>query len=402
MLSSIGLILILGLALGILLDRLNWPRLIGYMLIGILIGPNLFNLIHGDLLNITDPIKSLALVTLLLRASLSIEFNKLKTVARPALLMGLLPASFEILTVLLVAPLLLKISYLEAAIMGTVVAAVSPAIIFPSMLKIMSTTIGKQSKLPGLILSAASLDGFFILLLFSSFMSIANEGSFSILSLLTLPLSILSGIGLGVILGLIASYLFKHTANINKNFLSIEAFFLLAVAILIFGMEAWIQSSVPFSGLLAILSLGITVQIGLKEEHTRLTGQTEHRLNVLWQVAEIFLFVLLGASIQLKDIATSTNTLLPILLLALLARLIAVYLALLKTTFSQKEKLFAMLSFIPKATVQAAIGAIPLSLGLASGDQILSLSILAILITAPVGSILIQSLYPKLLAPDKH
>lgn len=391
MLNSIALIILLGTFIGYLFKKFKLPSLLGLILTGIILGPHMFNLIDLSILNISSELRQIALVIILTRAGLALDINDLKKVGRPAILMCFIPATFEILGFIILGPKLLGLSLLDSVILGTVIAAVSPAVIVPRMIKLIDDGYGVKKSIPQLILAGASVDDIFVIVLFTSFTSIATTGSsFSTKTLIEIPISIILGILLGIIIGILLVKLFKniHTRDSNKILI------ILSISFLFLSLENILKGIIPLSGLLSVMSLGTTILKMNKNLSLRLSS----KYSKLWVGAEIFLFVLVGANVDISYALNSGIVVILIILLALIFRLLGVFISLINTKLSPKEKLFSAFSYMPKATVQAAIGAIPLSMGLSSGETILTVAVVSILITAPLGAILIDNTYKKLLS----
>lgn len=389
MLFSLALILIIGFSLSGILNRLKIPGLLGMILTGILLGPYVLNLISPDILHISTDLRQIALIVILTRAGLSIDINDLKKVGRPAILMCFVPATFEIVATLILAPLLLHVSYIEAAIMGTVLAAVSPAVIVPRMLHLMESGYGKNKSIPQLIMAGASVDDIYVIVLFTSFLGMYKGDGFTASTLLTVPLSIITGLLLGVVSGLILVKLFKRI-HIRDT---IKVLILLSIAFLFVSLESFAKPYFPISGLLAVMALGGTILKTYEVLAKRLMG----KFSKIWVGAEILLFVLVGAAVDISYLGNAGFNSVLLILGALLLRVIGVNVSLLKTKLNTKERLFCSIAYLPKATVQAAVGAIPLSAGVAAGNTILTVAVLAIMITAPLGAIGVDNSYKKLL-----
>ncbi|WP_208560588.1 cation:proton antiporter [Marinilactibacillus kalidii] len=394
MLTSIALIFITGIVLGGICKRLGLPSLIGMILAGILIGPYAFNLLDDSLLNISADIRRMALVIILTRAGLSLNVSELKKIGLPAILMSFVPAVLEITAITLLAPLLFDLTYIESALMGTVVAAVSPAVIVPLMLKIKEGGYGQKRKIPQLILAGASLDDIFVIVLFYAFLSLASGGALSASHFLTIPISIVLGILTGVIVGLGMGQLFKRT----KLSIMMKVLMLLSVSFLLLGLEDVLEGTVPLSGLLAIMSMGIV----LNQLYQDLAAALSKTYTNLWSGAEILLFVLVGTTVDLSYVQSAGVAAVLLVVGALVFRMFGVYLSLIPSSLLKEEKWFTMIAYTPKATVQAAIGSIPLSMGLASGHLIVTVAVLSILITAPIGSFAIEQTYRNWLAHSKR
>ncbi|MDY5101654.1 MAG: cation:proton antiporter [Agathobacter sp.] len=392
MLLSIALILLTGLLLGGLFSKIKLPSLLGMIIVGIVLGPHALNLIDESILNISADLRQIALVIILTRAGLSLDISDLKRVGRPAILMCFVPACVEIIGTVLLAPLLLGISTLEAAIMGSVLAAVSPAVIVPRMIRLMEEGYGVDKSIPQLILAGASVDDVFVIVIFTAFTSLASTGELSPVSILQIPVSIVLGIIVGVIVGMVLVKFFRmfHMRD------SVKLLIILSFSFLLIELQNQLEGIVPFSGLLAIMSLGIVI----KRKYDILAKRLSGKYNKLWVAAEIFLFVLVGATVDLKYAAVAGVSAVLLVAGALVFRMIGVALCLIKTDLSRKERLFCMMAYVPKATVQAAIGAIPLTMGLSCGQIVLTIAVLSILITAPFGAICIDNLYKKLLEKE--
>ena len=389
MLTSLALIFLSGMLLAYVFSKLRLPSLLGMLITGILLGPYALNLIDPSLLSISAPLRQFALVIILIRAGLSLNLNDLKHVGRPALLMCFIPACFEIVAMILLAPKIMGISVLDAAIMGSVVAAVSPAVIVPKMLTLMEEGYGKQHSIPQLIMAGASVDDVFVIVLFTSFTTLANGKHISLSNFLGIPIAIVFGIVTGILFGWLLTIFFK------KNHVrdSLKVLILLSLAFLLIAAETSLEALLPFSGLLATMSMGIAIF----RFYPPLANRLSLKFSKLWLAAEILLFVLVGASVDLTyALSAGVNTLL-LLLLVLVFRMLGVLVCLLHSPLSYKERLFCMIAYIPKATVQAAIGGIPLSMGLDCGNIVLTVAVLSILITAPLGAFGIDFSYKKLI-----
>lgn len=389
MLTSIALVLLLGLLLGSLFSRLKLPSLLGMILVGIILSPYALNLIDDSILSISSELRQIALVIILTRAGLSLNLSDLKKVGRPAILMCFVPACFEILGTVILAPVLLGVTTLEAAIMGSVLAAVSPAVIVPRMIRLIEEGYGEKHLIPQLILAGASVDDVFVMVVFSAFISFASTGSMSYTGFLTIPVSILSGILAGAFIGFVLVKFFQkfHMRD------SVKILIILSLSFLLLELQNQLENQFPFSGLLAIMSLSIVI----KQKYDVLAVRLSNKYNKLWVAAEIFLFVLVGATVNLQYAVSAGALAIVLVLGALVFRMAGVALSLTKTELSKKERLFCMVSYTPKATVQAAIGAIPLSLNLPCGQIVLTVAVLSILITAPFGAVCMDTLYKKLL-----
>ena len=389
MLTSIAIILLLGLLIGWLFSKLKLPSLLGMVVVGILLSPHALNLIDESILTISGELRQIALVIILTRAGLSLDVSDLKKVGRPAVLMCFVPACVEMLGTIILAPMLLGVSRLEAAIIGSVIAAVSPAVIVPRMIRLMEEGYGKSKSIPQLILAGASVDDVFVIVVFTAFTTLASTGEIVATSFVQIPISIVLGIIFGVIVGMGLVVFFKK-CHIRD---SVKILIILSVSFLILELENRLQGSVPFSGLLAIMSMGIVI----KKKYNVLALRLSVKYNKLWLGAEVFLFVLVGATVDLRYVASAGVAAVLVILGAISFRMMGVALSLVKTDLLKKERLFCMVAYTPKATVQAAIGAIPLSMGLECGNIVLTVAVLSILITAPFGAICVDNLYNKLL-----
>lgn len=390
MLLSLSLIILLGMSAGWLCSKLRLPPLMGMLITGILIGPSCLNLLDASVLNISAQIRRIALIIILLRAGLNLKFDDLKKVGRPAILMCFVPATLEILGMLFFARVLFGLSVLDSLILGTVIAAVSPAVIVPHMLKIMDEGYGVQKGIPQMILAGASVDDVFVIVLFTSFTGMARGGAFDVMSLIRIPSSILfgitGGIGAGHILNL---FLSKIKLNNEKRMLVF-----LTAAFLLVTLEDAITGFIGFSGLIAVMAMGMTFAGKSRKKAEKLS----QGFAKLWTAAEIFLFVLVGAAVDISYAFQSGLTAILLISAVLLFRMLGVALCVIGTELNRKERLFCMIAYTPKATVQAAIGAIPLSMGLASGNTILTVAVIAILFTAPLGAFMIDLTYKKFLS----
>ena len=389
MLTSIALILLLGLFLGWIFSKCKLPSLIGMVLVGIIISPHALNLIDESMMLISGDLRRIALVIILTRAGLSLDITDLKRVGRPAILMCFVPACLEILGTILLAPKLLGVTVLEAAIIGSVIAAVSPAVIVPRMIRLIEEGYGKEKSIPQMILAGASVDDVFVIVVFTAFTALASTGEISVTSFVQIPVSIVLGILFGGLVGMALIAFFKkfHMRD------SIKVLIILSISFLLLELESRLEGVVSFSGLLAIMSMGMMI----KQKYDVLARRLSVKYNKLWLGAEVFLFVLVGATVDLKYVALAGVSAVVLIIAALVFRMAGVALSLLKTDLSKKERVFCMVSYTPKATVQAAIGAIPLSMGLECGNIVLTVAVLSILITAPFGAICVDRLHKRLL-----
>lgn len=389
MLLSLALVFLCGMTLGAIFQKLKLPSLLGMLLTGILLGPYVLNLLDPVILNISTDLRQIALIIILTRAGLNLDIKDLRKVGRPAILMCFVPACFEIVGVVIFAPLLLGITRLEAAIMGTVIAAVSPAVIVPKMLKLMESGYGTQKSIPQMIMAGASVDDVFVIVLFTAFTGLAQGGTITPIRFLTIPTSIIFGLLGGIVIGLLLSLLFTKTHMRD----SIKVVVILCASFLMVTLEHRMTGVIGFSGLLAVMALGATLQQRKYEVSKRLSA----KFSKLWVCAEVLLFVLVGATVNIQYARKAGILSAMLIFCVLLFRMTGVFVCLLKTKLNKKERIFSAFAYMPKATVQAAIGGLPLAMGLACGDIVLTVAVLSILITAPLGAALVDATYKKLL-----
>ena len=392
MLTSLALIFLVGLLFGAIFNRLKLPGLLGMILTGIILSPYALNLLDDSILEISADLRKLALVIILTRAGLSLNIADLKKVGRPAVLMCFVPAILEIIGVILIAPKLFGVTVLEAAIMGSVLAAVSPAVIVPRMIKLTEEGYGKKRSIPQLILVGASVDDVFVMVIFTSLTALASTGVGSAASFLQIPVSIVMGCLMGSLTGILLIKFFK-TFHMRD---SVKILIIISLSFLMLELENQMAGRIPMSGLLAIMSIGIAISQGYHELSARLSA----KYNRIWVAAEVILFVLVGATVNVNYVIQAGILAACVVVIAMFFRMAGVYLSLLKTEFQPKEKLFCMMAYTPKATVQAAIGGVPLAMGLACGEKVLMLAIISILITAPFGAVCMDRSYKKLLEKD--
>ena len=388
MLLSVALILLVGMSMGWICGRIKLPSLVGMLVTGIILGPYVLNLLDESILGISVELRKMALIIILMRAGLGLDLSGLKKLGRPALLMCFLPASLELLGVLVLAPSILGVTLLEAAIMGAVLAAVSPAVVVPRMVKMMEEGYGTKRGIPQLILAGASVDDVYVIVLFSTFIGMMQGKKASIVSFINIPVSIVLGIGIGLLSGFLLSEFFKrvHIRDTVKVLLILSVSFLLVVA------EDKMTTAITFSALISVMFIGI----GLKKFREPVAKRLSIKYGKMWVAADVFLFVLVGATVNFGYLGHVGIKALLVILGALCFRMLGVFLCLIGTNLSRFERMFVMLAYTPKATVQAAIGSIPLALGFACGDVVLSLAVLAIVITAPLGAFAIDVMYRKL------
>lgn len=395
MILSLGLILMLGLVFAKIFEKLRLPRIIGMLLTGIILGPQVLNILDSNILTISPDLRTIALIVILLKAGLSLEIKDLKKVGRSAILLSFLPASFEILAYAIFVPKILGISLIDSLLMGAVMAAVSPAIVVPRMVKLMDEGYGKKESVPQMILAGASCDDVFVLVLFSSFLSMAKGSVFSYKSLLKVPISIALGIGLGILIGYLL-YLFFERRYKNGSYIrnSSKVIIILGLAFLLVSMEGVLKEIISVSGLLAVIAMASSYKIRAEKG---VVDRLSEKFAKLWIFSEILLFVLVGAEVDIKYMTGIGFVGILLILLGLLIRSIGVFISVAGSRLNKNEKIFTILAYTPKATVQAAIGSVALANGLESGLAILSVAVLGIIITAPLGAILIDKSYKKLL-----
>lgn len=393
MLLSVGLILLVGMSLGWLCKRLKLPSLLGMLLTGVVLGPYVLDLLDPSILNISAELRKIALIIILTRAGLGLDISGLKKIGRPAVLMCFVPASFELLGMMLIAPKLMGMTTLEAAIMGSVLAAVSPAVVVPRMVKLMDEGYGTAKGIPQLILAGASVDDVYVIVLFSTFTGMAQGGKASVLSFVNIPVSIILGIAIGLALGFALAFFFKkvHLRDTSKVLIILSISFLLTAA------EDHLSTAITFSSLIAIMFLGV----GLQKKREEVANRLSAKFSKLWVAAEVFLFVLVGTTVNIGYLGNVGVKALLVIIGALAFRMLGVFVCLLGTKLSSKERFFAMMAYTPKATVQAAIGGIPLTMGLACGETVLTVAVLAIVLTAPLGAFAIDLSYKKLLEKEE-
>ena len=392
MLTSLSLVFLLGMLLSRAFQKIRLPGLLGMLVTGMILGPYALNMLDGSILGISADLRQIALIIILTRAGLSLDIQDLKKVGRPAVLMCFVPACFEIMGMILLAPRLLGISVLDAAIMGAVVGAVSPAVIVPKMLNLMEKGYGVKKSIPQLILAGASVDDVFVIVLFTAFTGLAQGGTFSPASILSIPVSIGTGIAAGGLAGILLA-LFFQKVHIRD---SAKVVILLSISFLMIELENRLKGYVPFSGLLAVMSIGIALQKKRYEAAARLSV----KYSKLWVAAEVLLFVLVGATVDISYAMKAGAAAVILIFGVLIFRMAGVFFCLLGTDINRKERLFCMIAYMPKATVQAAIGGVPLAMGLGCCKIVLTVAVLAILITAPLGALGVEQTYKRLLKAD--
>ena len=398
MLLSLAIIFIVGLSSASIFQALKLPRIIGMLATGIVVGPYLLDLLAPSILNISSELRQIALIIILVKAGLSLNLSDLKKVGRPAVMMSFLPACFEILGYFCFAPLLLGINQMESAVMGAVLSAVSPAVVVPRMVKLIEEKYGTKKSIPQMILAGASCDDIFVIVLFSTFVTMAQGGSAHVRDFVNIPVSIILGIFLGITAGFIMYFIFETSYRQNHTIRnSTKTVLILAVSFLLMTMEIWVKNYVALSGLLAVVAMSCVIKLKLEQS---VSQRLSEKFGKMWIAAEVILFVLVGAAVDIRYTMTAGLSALAIILIALAFRAVGVFICILGTNLTIKERLFCVIAYLPKATVQAAIGSVPLSLGLPCGKIVLSVAVLAILITAPLGAIGIDISYKKVLSHD--
>ena len=396
MLTSLALVFIVGLGMAAVCQRIHLPRMIGMLFTGILLGPYVLNLFDSSILSISADLRQMALVIILIKAGLSLCISDLKKVGRPAVFMAFLPAVFEILAFILFAPAVLGISRIDAAVMGAVMGAVSPAVVVPRMVQLMEENYGTEKSIPQLILAGASLDDVFVIVLFTTFVGMEQGGNVQIMNLVNIPVSIVLGLAMGAVVGFVLAWFFE--TNYSHHHLvrnSMKVIIVLGVSFLLLAVEDWMEGIVAISGLLAIMSMAMVLAIKSVPE---VTGRLQEKFGKLWIAAEVILFVLVGAAVDIRYTLNAGPGAVLMIVTGLVLRSVGVWLCMIGTTLNGRERLYCVIAYLPKATVQAAIGAVPLALGLPCGNLVLSVAVLSILITAPLGALGMDCSYKRLLS----
>lgn len=404
MLTSLALIFLVGLSAAALCRVLHLPRIIGMLLTGVVLGPYALNLLDPLILQASADLRQMALIIILLKAGLSLDLSDLKKVGRPAVMMSCVPASCELLAFVLFAPAFLGVNRIEAAVMGAVLAAVSPAVVVPRMVQLMDQRWGTEKGIPQMIMAGASCDDIYVIVLFSTFVGMAQGGSAHWQDFAKIPVSIVLGILVGAVVGFALSVFFE-TAYAHRHYVrnSMKVIVVLGVSFLLVAMETWLQNIVPMSGLLAVVAMACVLKL---KSTSFVSKRLSEKFGKLWLAAEVILFVLVGAAVDIRYTVAAGLAAIGMIAVALVFRAFGVFLCMLGTRLNRKERLFCMIAYMPKATVQAAIGSVPLALGLPCGQMVLSVAVLAILITAPLGALGMDATYRKLLthqpAPEKE
>lgn len=395
MLTSLALIFLVGLSAAAICGYLHLPRIIGMLFTGIILGPHVLGLLDDKILSISSELRQIALIIILLKAGLSLNLADLKKVGRPAVMMAFVPASFEICGYLLCAPMILGITRIESAVMGAVLAAVSPAVVVPRMVQLMENRYGTEKSIPQMILAGASCDDIFVIVLFSTFAGMAQGGTADFTQFLNVPVSIVLGILLGAAVGYLLS-LFFETAYAKEHYVrnSMKVIVVLGLSFLLMAVETWAKPYVSVSGLLAVVSMACVLKMKCPKS---VSGRLSEKFGKLWIAAEVVLFVMVGAAVDIRYTATAGGAAVVMILLALIFRAAGVCVCMAGTALNKKERLFTVIAYLPKATVQAAIGSVPMAMGLSCGQIVLSVAVLAILITAPLGAIGMDVMYRRLL-----
>ena len=395
MLTSLALIFLVGLSAAAICGYLHLPRIIGMLFTGIILGPHVLGLLDDKILSISSELRQIALIIILLKAGLSLNLADLKKVGRPAVMMAFVPASFEICGYLLCAPMILGITRIESAVMGAVLAAVSPAVVVPRMVQLMENRYGTEKSIPQMILAGASCDDIFVIVLFSTFAGMAQGGTADFTQFLNIPVSIVLGILLGAAVGYLLS-LFFETAYAKEHYVrnSMKVIVVLGLSFLLMAVETWAKPYVSVSGLLAVVSMACVLKMKCPKS---VSGRLSEKFGKLWIAAEVVLFVMVGAAVDIRYTATAGGAAVVMILLALIFRAAGVCVCMAGTALNKKERLFTVIAYLPKSTVQAAIGSVPMAMGLSCGQIVLSVAVLAILITAPLGAIGMDVTYRRLL-----
>ena len=398
MLASLSLIFLVGLAMGAICQKLKMPRIIGMLVTGIVLGPYVLDFLDPSILSISSELRKLALIIILLKAGLSLDLKDLKKAGRPAILMSFVPATCEIAGYILFAPLLLGINRIEAAVMGAVLGAVSPAVVIPRMVMLMEEKYGTKKAIPQMIMAGASCDDIFVIVLFTTFLSMAQGGSADIVDFVNIPVSIVLGILLGAVTGY-GLYLFFETSYAHKHCVrnSTKVIIVLGFSMLLVSVEGWLEGKVSVSGLLAVVSMACVIKI---KSTAFVSKRLSEKFGKLWIAAEVVLFVLVGAAVDIRYTLSAGIAAVFMIFIALIFRTAGVLICTIKTKLNMKESRFCVIAYLPKATGQAAIGSVPLAAGLACGKIILSVAVLAIIITAPLGALGIDNTYKKLLEKE--
>ena len=400
MLKSLSFIFLVGLAMGAICQKLKLPRIIGMLATGIVLGPYVLDLLDPSILSISSDLRKMALIIILLKAGLSLNLEDLKKVGRPAIMMAFVPATFELIGYLVFAPLILGITRVEAAVMGSVLAAVSPAVVVPRMVQLMENKYGTEKAIPQMIMAGASCDDIFVIVLFTTFLSMAQGGSADIKAFVNIPISIILGIILGAIVGYLL-YLFFETAYAKKHYVrnSMKVIIVLGFSFLLIAIEGWLEGKIAVSGLLAVVSMACVLKMKCT---SFVSKRLSEKFGKLWFAAEVILFVLVGAAVDIRYTLDAGLAAVAMIFAALIFRSFGVWLCTVKTSLTLKERAFCVIAYLPKATVQAAIGSVPFAAGLPCGKIVLSVAVMAIIITAPLGAFGMDFTYKKFLHKESE
>ena len=400
MLTSLSFIFLVGLAMGAICQKLKLPRIIGMLATGIVLGPYVLDLLDPSILSISSDLRKMALIIILLKAGLSLNLEDLKKVGRPAIMMAFVPATFELIGYLVFAPVILGITRVEAAVMGSVLAAVSPAVVVPRMVQLMENKYGTEKAIPQMIMAGASCDDIFVIVLFTTFLSMAQGGSADIKAFVNIPISIILGIILGAIVGYLL-YLFFETAYAKKHYVrnSMKVIIVLGFSFLLIAIEGWLEGKIAVSGLLAVVSMACVLKMKCT---SFVSKRLSEKFGKLWLVAEVILFVLVGAAVDIRYTLDAGLAAVAMIFAALIFRSFGVWLCTVKTSLTLKERAFCVIAYLPKATVQAAIGSVPFAAGLPCGKIVLSVAVMAIIITAPLGAFGMDFTYKKFLHKESE
>lgn len=398
MLTSLSLVFLLGLAMGAICQRLKLPKIIGMLMTGMVLGPFVFDFLDPALLSISADLKKMAFIIILLRAGLSLDLADLKKVGRPAVLLSFIPATFEIIGYILLAPVMLGITRMDAAVMGAVLGAASPAVVMPQMVHFMENKYGTKKAIPQMIMAGISCDGIFVIVLFTTFLGMAQGGSAGITDFFNVPISIILGAVLGALVGYLLC-LFFETAYAHKYYVrnSMKVIIVLGFSFFLIAIETWLEGIVAISGLLAVVSMACVLKM---KSTVFVSKRLSEKFGKLWLAAEVMLFVLVGAEVDIRYTLEAGIMAVLMILTALLFRSCGVLLCMTKTMLTWQERLFCVIAYLPKATVQAAVGSVPLAAGLECGNIVLSVAVMAIVVTAPLGAWGMDSTYKKLLDRD--
>lgn len=398
MLTSLSLVFLLGLAMGAICQRLKLPKIIGMLMTGMVLGPFVFDVLDPALLSISADLKKMAFIIILLRAGLSLDLADLKKVGRPAVLLSFIPATFEIIGYILLAPVMLEITRMDAAVMGAVLGAASPAVVMPQMVHFMENKYGTKKAIPQMIMAGISCDGIFVIVLFTTFLGMAQGGSADITDFFNVPISIILGAVLGALVGYLLC-LFFETAYAHKYYVrnSMKVIIVLGFSFFLIAIETWLEGIVAVSGLLAVVSMACVLKM---KSTVFVSKRLSEKFGKLWLAAEVMLFVLVGAAVDIRYTLEAGIMAVLMILTALLFRSCGVLLCMTKTMLTWQERLFCVIAYLPKATVQAAVGSVPLAAGLECGNIVLSVAVMAIVVTAPLGAWGMDSTYKKLLDRD--